>query len=66
MIEVTKRHDNELSSSLLRRFNRRIQQSGVLILAKRNRYFHKPISKRERRLQAIRRNRRHGRFTTHR
>ncbi len=38
MVEV-KRKDNESFESLLRRFNRKIQQSGVLIRARRTRFF---------------------------
>ncbi|OGE80624.1 MAG: 30S ribosomal protein S21 [Candidatus Doudnabacteria bacterium RIFCSPHIGHO2_01_FULL_45_18] len=38
MVEV-KRKDNESFESLLRRFNRKIQQSGVLIRARRIRFF---------------------------
>lgn len=58
MIQVTRRSDREAPNSLLRRFNRRVQQAGILAIAKRGKYFEKPISKRERRIQAIRRNRR--------
>lgn len=39
--------------NLLRRFNRKVQQSGVLASAKQNQYFEKPISKRDRRSKAI-------------
>jgi len=38
LVEV-KRKDNESFESLLRRFNRKIQQSGVLIRARRIRFF---------------------------
>ena len=38
MVEV-KRKDNESFESLLRRFNRKIQQSGVLIRARKTRFF---------------------------
>lgn len=38
MVEV-KRKDNESFESLLRRFNRKIQQSGVLVRARRIRFF---------------------------
>ena len=38
MVEV-KRKENESFESLLRRFNRKIQQSGVLIRARRTRFF---------------------------
>lgn len=58
MVKVTCRSDREPPNSLLRRFNRRVQQAGILAIAKRGKFFEKPISKRERRLQAIKRNRR--------
>jgi len=38
LVEVKKK-DNESFESLLRRFNRKIQQSGVLIRARRTRFF---------------------------
>jgi small subunit ribosomal protein S21 len=38
MVEV-KRKDNESFDSLLRRFNRKIQQSGILIRARKTRFF---------------------------
>ena len=38
MVEVKKK-DNESFENLLRRFNRKIQQSGVLIRARKARYF---------------------------
>lgn len=38
MVEVKKK-DNESFESLLRRFNRKIQQSGVLIRARKIRFF---------------------------
>ena len=44
MVEVKKK-DNESFDSLLRRFNRKIQQSGVLIRARRIRFFEPPKSR---------------------
>jgi small subunit ribosomal protein S21 len=38
LVEVKKK-DNESFDSLLRRFNRKIQQSGVLIRARKTRFF---------------------------
>ena len=38
---------------MLRRFSRKVQQSGVLADAKTAQYFEKPISKRDRRTKAI-------------
>lgn len=44
MVEV-KRKENESFDSLLRRFNRKIQQSGVLIRARRIRFYVAPKSR---------------------
>ncbi len=57
MILVKRRDDKETAGSLLRRFNRLVQQSGVLALTKGRQFFRKPISKRDRRLAAIQRQR---------
>ena len=54
-IEVRKK-DRETTRSLLRRFSRRIQQSGVLIRARKARFVEKEKSKGERRTSALRRN----------
>lgn len=53
MIQVTKKDKAESTESLIRRFTRKVQQSGMLITAKENQYFEKPISKRDRRTKAI-------------
>lgn len=53
MIQVTRKDSKESAENLLRRFNRKVQQSGIINLVKRNQYFEKPISKRERRGRAI-------------
>ncbi len=53
MIQVTKKDKAESTESLIRRFSRKVQQSGMLITAKENQYFEKPISKRDRRIKAI-------------
>jgi ribosomal protein S21 len=37
----------------LRRFNRKVQQSGVVAIVKGGQYFEKPMSKRDRRSKAI-------------
>lgn len=55
MIEV-KRKGEERVDVLLRRFNREVQQSGVLTVAKTKRYFEKDTNRRERRESAIRKN----------
>ena len=52
MIEV-KRKDRETSESLIRRFGRRVQQSGVLVRARRTRFKNEEKSKTEKRQEAI-------------
>jgi small subunit ribosomal protein S21 len=51
--EVSKK-EKESFDNLLRRFNKKVQQSGVLSVAKRKQYFERPLSKREQRISAIR------------
>lgn len=58
MIEVTRKDGKESAENLVRRFNRRVQQSGLVIAVKSGQYFEKPMSKRERRNKAIIRNQR--------
>lgn len=53
MIQVTRKDSKESLENLLRRFNRKVQQSGVIIGAKQAQYFEKPTSKRDRRTKAI-------------
>jgi ribosomal protein S21 len=53
MIQVTRKDSKESLENLLRRFNRKVQQGGVIVVVKQAQYFEKPISKRERRLRAI-------------
>jgi small subunit ribosomal protein S21 len=53
MIQVTKKDSRESVENLLRRFNRKVQQSGVLSTAKAGQFFEKPLSKRDRRQKAI-------------
>ena len=52
-IKVTRKDQNEANENIIRRFNRRVLQSGLLPLAKSQMRFSKPISKRERRTKAI-------------
>ncbi len=54
LVEVKKK-DNESFDSLLRRFNRKIQQSGVLIRARRIRFFEAPKSRNLQKVAARRR-----------
>jgi ribosomal protein S21 len=58
MIQVTKKDARESTESLIRRFNRKVQQAGVLGEVKLLQYFEKPVSKRDRRKRAIVRNER--------
>lgn len=58
MIEVTKKDAKEPVENLLRRFNRKVVQAGVISEVKRGRYFSSPESKRDRRRQAIKRDER--------
>ncbi len=53
MISVTRKDSKEPLENVLRRFNRKVQQSGVIAIAKQGQYFEKPLSKRERRTKAI-------------
>ncbi len=53
MIQVTKKDKAESTESVIRRFSRKVQQSGMLITVKSIQRFEKPISKRERRIKAI-------------
>ncbi|MCK5412978.1 MAG: 30S ribosomal protein S21 [Candidatus Pacebacteria bacterium] len=55
MIEVKKK-DNESIGSLLRRFSKKVQQSGLLIQARSSRFKEKTPSRTERRKGALRRN----------
>jgi len=53
MIQVTRKDGNEANENLIRRFNRKVLQSGVLATVKAGQRFSKPISKTERRKKAI-------------
>ena len=54
LVEV-KRKDNESFESLLRRFNRKVQQSGVLIRARKTRFFEPGKSRNLKKVAARRR-----------
>ena len=54
MIQVTAKDSKESVENLIRRFNKKVQQSGVLGIARRNKYFEKPLTKRAAREIAIR------------
>lgn len=53
MLQVTRKDNKEALENMIRRFNRKVQQSGVLARARANQHFEKPISKTERRQKAI-------------
>lgn len=50
------RKQGESFENLMRRFNRKVQQSGVLTDVKKRTYFEKPLSKKDLREAAIRKN----------
>ena len=52
-IKVTRKDQNEANENIIRRFNRKVLQSGMMPLKKSQMRFSKPISKRERRKKAI-------------
>ncbi|MDO4684720.1 MAG: hypothetical protein Q4B06_03365 [Candidatus Saccharibacteria bacterium] len=53
MVQVTRKDQKEANENILRRFNRKMLQSGVLASAKASMRFSKEISKTERRKSAI-------------
>ena len=57
-IKVTRKDQSEANENIIRRFNRKVLQSGVMATAKEGMRFSKPISKRERRQKAILRDKR--------
>lgn len=57
-ISVTRKDQKEANENIIRRFNRKVLQSGVLSEAKASMRFLKPLSKVERRKKAIVRNQR--------
>ena len=52
-IKVTRKDQGEANENIIRRFNRKVLQSGMMPLKKSQMRFSKPMSKRERRLKAI-------------
>lgn len=53
MVQVTRKDEREANENIIRRFNRKVLQSGVIAEAKASMRFSKPISKTERRTKAI-------------
>ena len=54
MIEI-KRKDGESVESLVRRFSKKVQQSGLILRTKKRRFYEPPTTKREERANALRR-----------
>lgn len=54
MVEVKKK-DNESFESLMRRFSKKIMQSGKVLQAKKIKFHRRPLNKRATKLKAIRR-----------
>lgn len=50
-----KRKDRETTAAMLRRFTRRVQQSGILLRARKTRFYEPKPTKRSRREKALRR-----------
>ena len=53
MVQVTRKDEREANENIIRRFNRKVLQSGVLAQVKATQRFSKPLSKTERRAKAI-------------
>lgn len=56
MVYVYKKNDRESTESLIKRFTRRVQQSGVLMHVRKNRFNTDEKSKTERRQEALYKN----------
>lgn len=54
MVEV-RRKSGESTTAMIRRFTRRVQKSGILLRARRERFYHPKLTKRQTREQALRR-----------
>ena len=54
MLQVIRKDEKESVENLIRRFNKKVQQSGVLAVVRKRQYFEKPLGKREQREIAIR------------
>ncbi len=50
-----RKREKESVQSLLRRFSRRVQQSGILIRTRRSRFYVPPLTKRQKKIGALRR-----------
>jgi ribosomal protein S21 len=58
LLQVVRKDSREPLEFMLRRFNKKVQISGVLLSAKSKKYYQKPLSKRMLRLMALKRARR--------
>ncbi len=56
MIEI-KRKERESTTSLLRRFSKKVRQSGVLLNARKNKFYEKPKNRFQQKTTALRRER---------
>lgn len=56
MIEI-KRKERESTAGLLRRFSKKVRQSGTLLTARKNRFYQKPKNKYQQKVTALRRER---------
>lgn len=61
MVEV-RRRENENSENLLRRFSRRWQSSGIGMRTRKERFFKKDFTKREKRVRALYRVEKHKEY----
>lgn len=55
MVLEVKKQERETSQSLIRRFGRRIQQSGILLRARKTKFRERPKSKQAKKRAALRR-----------
>ena len=53
MVKVKKR-EGEVTGSLIRRFSRSVQQSGILLEVRKKKFYQKPKNKKQRRHSALR------------
>jgi small subunit ribosomal protein S21 len=53
VIQVNRKDSKESLENLIRRFNKRVQQAGVMNTARNAQYFEKPLGRRYRREKAI-------------
>jgi ribosomal protein S21 len=53
LLQVTRKEDESVEN-MIRRFNKKVIQSGILTTARQKKYFQKPVSKTEAREIAIR------------